>query len=98
MSIRPDPKDEVPKFALGQIVATRNAVHSLPADEILNALFRHALGDWGTLCEEDWKANEEALESGGRLLSVYQIARGVKFYVITEWDRSVTTVLLPEDY
>jgi len=98
MSIRPDPKDKVPKFATGQIMATRNAFHTLPALEILHALNRHILGDWGDLCEEDRQLNEDALASEGRLLSVYHTESGVKFYVITEWDRSVTTVLLPEDY
>ena len=98
MSIQPDPKDKVPKFAPGRLMATRNAVQSLSIDDILYALHRHILGDWGDLCEEDWQANEDALASGGRLLSVYHTASGVKFYVITEWDRSGTTVLLPEDY
>jgi hypothetical protein len=98
MSIEPDPKDRMPKFAPGQIMATRNAVDTLPALEILHALNRHVVGDWGDLCEEDWKLNEDALASEGRLLSVYHTKGGVKFYVITEWDRSVTTVLLPEDY
>ncbi len=67
MSIRPDPKDRVPKFAPGQIMATRNAIRSIPAGEILKALNRHIIGDWGDLCEEDWQANETALASGGRL-------------------------------
>ena len=99
MSIQPDPKDNnVPKFVPGQIMATRNAALSLPANEIRKALNRHIIGDWGDLCEEDRQASEDALASGGRLLSVYHTASGVKFYVITEHDRSATTVLLPEDY
>jgi hypothetical protein len=66
-------------------------------EDVLKSLCRHHHGDWGTLDPEDWKANEDALRHGNRLLSVYH-SRGVKFYVITEWDRSYTTVMLPEDY
>jgi hypothetical protein len=62
------------------------------------ALQRHVTGDWGELCPEDIEANEQALLNGARLLSAYRSAKGVKFWIITEWDRSVTTILLPEDY
>jgi len=62
------------------------------------ALQRHVAGDWGELDEEDKKANDGALQTGERLLSAYQSATGTKFWIITEADRSVTTVLLPEDY
>ena len=61
-------------------------------------LRRHARGDWGELCRADWEANEQALFSNGRLLSVFYDRTGQKFYIITENDRSITTVLLPEDY
>ena len=61
-------------------------------------LGRHQAGDWGDLGEEDTQANQRALEVGERLLSVYRTPSGIKTYVITEWDRSVTTILLPEDY
>lgn len=54
-------------------------------------------GDWGNLCEEDRLANERALREGERLLSAYETAGGVTFWIITERDRSATTVLLPED-
>lgn len=87
-----------PKFALGQTVITANANRVLPELDVLLALGRHQAGDWGELCEEDRKANEDALQTGERLVSVYKSVRGQKFYVITEWDRSITTVLLPEDY
>lgn len=86
------------KFPLGRIVATPNALASIPNDEILNALFRHVRGDWGTLDAEDWETNENSLQHGGRLFSQFHSNAGVKFWIITEWDRSVTTVLLPEDY
>lgn len=87
-----------PKFAFGRLVATPNALNSIPNQEILLALSRHLRGDWGELDEHDRTANEHALRQGGRLLSAYRSQREVKFWIITEADRSVTTVLLPEDY
>lgn len=90
--------DQGAKFPLGRPLVTANAIAVIPHDEIVQALRRHLLGDWGTLDAEDWQANERALRTGGRLFSLYHSTAGVKFYVITEWDRSVTTVLLPEDY
>jgi len=86
------------KFPFGQIVATPNALTHIPNDEILNALSRHLRGDWGTLDSHDWNENERALKNGGRLFSAYQSIQNVKFWIITEADRSVTTVLLLEDY
>jgi len=85
-------------FGLGAIVATPNALAHLAQDDILNGIRRHRAGDWGDLDAHDRNVNESALLEGGRLVSVYHSGGGVKFYVITEWDRSVTTVLLPEDY
>lgn len=86
------------KFAPGSIVATQNAIRQLPFLDILNALSRHISGDWGDLCGEDWQSNESALKTGDRLFSIYHAGTGEKFYVITEWDRSATTVILPRDY
>lgn len=86
------------KFRLGRLVATTNLTAVVPPDAILAAVQRHASGDWGDVCEEDRLANEEALLTGSRLMSVYFTSDGRPFWVITEWDRSVTTVLLPEDY
>jgi hypothetical protein len=83
---------------LGQIVATANAVSQLPNSAILIAIGRHCSGDWGDVCEEDRKANEFAFLNGERILSVYHTGTGVKFWIITEWDRSITTVLMPDDY
>lgn len=85
------------KFSLGQIVATPNALNAIPQDEIQGALARHVHGDWGTLDKEDWNANEQALLHGGRLFSVYHSIQKIKFWIITEHDHSITTVLLPED-
>ncbi len=86
------------KFSLGQLVATPNALSKIPNEEILQALSRHVRGDWGTLTAEDLQANDDALLHGGRLFSAYETSQSVKFWIITEHDRSVTTVLLPEDY
>ena len=93
-----DPEQAGMKFPLGQLVATKNAVAALLPEDIKTALRRHVTGDWGDLPEEDQTTNENALVRGDRLFSVYHSLIGVKFYVITEWDRSLTTVLLPEDY
>lgn len=88
----------VSKFALGQMVATPNALAQLSQDEILIAISRHQSGDWGELDEHDRQQNEASLQQGLRLLSVYHASNGTKFWIITEADRSVTTVLMPEDY
>ncbi len=85
-------------FPLGQIVATRNALGPLSEADITNALNRHASRDWGDLDPEDAAANDRAMIEGERLLSAYHTPDGTKFWIITEWDRSYTTVLLPEDY
>lgn len=88
----------IAKFPLGHIVATPNALANVTHDEIMAALSRHAQGDWGTLDPEDWNANERAMLHGGRLFSRYFSTHNVKFWIITEADRSATTILLPEDY
>ena len=85
-------------FPLGQLVITTNAAETLDPTDVRDALRRHASGDWGELCAEDRAANELALRESGRLLSVYRDRFATKFYIITEADRSATTLLLPEDY
>jgi len=85
-------------FPLGRTVVTPGALQSLTHDDIVHALTRHICGDWGELEEEDLAANERALLTEGRLVSVYSSASHVRFYVITECDRSFTTVLLPHEY
>jgi hypothetical protein len=87
-----------PKFPLGRLLATPQAMQTLNPDDVRKAISRHAVGDWGDLCEEDLQANQFALDENLRLLSVYQDRSGTKFWFITEADRSATTVLLPEDY
>lgn len=85
-------------FPSGQIVSTPNALEQLTPIDISKALNRHLSGDWGDLEQGDAKANDQALKDGDRLLSAYQSAASVKFWIITEADRSVTTILMPEDY
>ena len=86
------------KFRCGRIVSTPNALAQLTQDDILRGLQRHQAGDWGDVDEHDRHENELFLKNGFRLLSVYQAANGVKFWIITEADRSVTTILMPGDY
>ena len=97
MSASPVP---CPKFLLGQVVATPNAVAAMNAAGVLpvDLLQRHVAGDWGTLPVEDIASNEQALQTGARLLSSYPIGGDAKICLITEADRSSTTLLLPEDY
>ncbi len=86
-----------PKFPLGQIVITANAKETLDPADVAKGLTRHAGGDWGEICPEDRELNELSLKEGSRLLSVYR-SGDMRFWIITEADRSVTTVLMPEDY
>jgi hypothetical protein len=90
-------RDASLRFATGQVVITRNAANHLASDDINRGLSRHVSGDWGSVCPEDATANEDALEYGDRLLSAYGEGDR-RFWIITEADRSVTTILLPEDY
>lgn len=86
-----------PKFPLGQVVMTANASEQLPSVEVAHALCRHASGDWGEVPDADREENELSLQEGYRLMSVYRAGETV-FWIITEADRSVTTVLMPDDY
>ena len=85
------------KFPLGRIVMTANAGQQLAATAVVEGLKRHAAGDWGDLMPEDILSNHHALTQGGRLLSAYDNGEK-RFWIITEADRSVTTVLMPDDY
>lgn len=84
-------------FDLGEVLATRSALDSLGVVGVAELLSCHIAGVWGDLCQEDIEANWFALRYGLRLLSRYDTADG-DFYVITEWDRSYTTVLHVSDY
>jgi hypothetical protein len=83
---------------MGLLVATPSALAALHPEDVTAAIRRHASGDWGEFDEHDRRENERALLDGSRLFSVYRDRNGTKFYVITESDRSATTILLPEDY
>jgi len=91
------PATPLPKVPLGRIVATPRALEFLSHEVIMAGLRRHEAGDWGELPPEDREANDRALMEGTRILSAYP-SRGLKFWIITEADRSVTTVLIPQDY
>lgn len=89
-----------PKFSSGQIVATPAALAAMEEHQCqpLTLLARHLVGDWGVLPAEDAQLNDAALKSDGRLLSSYLLGGDTRIWVITEWDRSVTTFLLPSEY
>lgn len=97
------------KFELGQIVATAAIDERIKADDqfftfVMRCIARHAVCDWGDMCEEDKALNDKALIPGQeeRLHSSYTYSgedgAQTKIWIITEWDRSATTILFPEDY
>jgi hypothetical protein len=86
------------KFRIGRIMATPHALEAIPNEDILAGITRHQSGDWGDVDDDDRQANDRALLDGSRLFSVYHSPNRVKFWIITEADRSRTTVLLPQDY
>lgn len=91
-------KERVPSFNLGNITITRNALSILDRESVRDALIRFAEGEWGDVDEDEWEMNDLSAKLGGRLLGSYEDVNGTKFWIITEADRSATTVLLPEDY
>jgi len=92
------PPERIVSFPLGQVVITANARDKVHPADVMIGLRRHAAGDWGDLDEHDRQENEVSLAQGFRLLSAYKDRSGTKFWVVTEADRSATTILLPEDY
>lgn len=93
-------QEKLPRFALGQVVATPGALDALKesGQAPQEFLHRHIVGDWGDLDPHDLRANEDAVRNGDRILSAYSIKNGTRLWVITEYDRSVTTLLLPSEY
>jgi len=87
-------------FSLGRIVATPAALDALEHSGITEtAMLRfHAAGSWGNVCPEDARANDRAVVHGDRILSAYDTPLGKTVWIITEADRSATTLLLPDDY
>ena len=94
------------KFNLGQVVATPGALEALNKSDQLPSEFlnRHVKGDWGDVCESDGELNNQAIANEGneekqsRVMSVYKTAQKDVIWIITEWDRSATTILLPSEY
>lgn len=98
ISLDPVPGSAIPRFSLGEIIITPGAATKIESSDIKSALRRHKCGDWGELEPEDRRLNDERVEKGGPLASIYQDLKGEKFYILTEADRLVTTILLPEEY
>ena len=92
--------DDTTRFALGRILATPGALRVMQeaGESPLRLLKRHAHGDWGDLHEDDQRANELAIRRGMRVLSAYVLTTDDRVWIITEADRSATTILLPEEY
>jgi histidine ammonia-lyase len=93
-------QSSVTRFALGQTYITPGAEEALmiAGQTEIEFLRRHMSNDWGELSDDDARENELSLKEGFRLLSAYQTAKGQKLWIITEADRSATTILLPSEY
>lgn len=88
------------KFELGQVCATPAALEALQVNELnpVDLLARHHNGDWGDLDDDDKRENDYSVQHGLRIFSAYNLKDGQRIWIITEWDRSVTTVMIPSDY
>lgn len=89
-------------FELGQIVMTRSIAEKVSKNtkfhmEVIDAMLRYAEKDWGIVSQNDKQANDWGLENGDRILAAYETCEG-DIWIITEWDRSVTTILFPSEY
>ena len=93
-------RDRMLPLNLGQVVATPGAIDAMRIAGVLpmELLVLHASGDWGQVDAEDWHANDMAVANGERIMSVYTLRTGTTIWVITEGDRTVTTMLLPSEY
>lgn len=91
-------QDKKARFRCGQLCATPAALDKVGRAGLIRLLERHLSGDWGDTCKSDARANEEALHSGNRIISWYQVSKELRIMIITEADRSATTILLPEEY
>ncbi len=92
--------EEHPRVSLGRTVMTRGVRALVEAGSLnpLSYLHRHQSGDWGDLCDDDTRLNNAALKHGDRLMSSYKVSEALTLWIITECDRSVTTLLLPSEY
>jgi len=90
----------IARFPMGQIVATPGALQALEeaSESPAVLLKRHLIGDWGELSDDDRQENERSVSDGCRLLSAYTLSTGIRIWIITEADRSATTLLLPSEY
>jgi hypothetical protein len=88
------------RFSSGQLCATPTVLAAFEetGESPFTFIQRHAAGDWGDVCPEDAVENALSLQRGFRLLSSYKLKSGTRFWILTEADRSATTVLLPQDY
>jgi hypothetical protein len=82
------------RFSVGRLVATPGALDVVTHEEVFTFVERHRSGDWGDVCPEDWAANDQAKLDKRRIFSAYTTASGHRIWIITEWDRSITTILL----
>lgn len=94
----PIPAQRQVRFSLGEVCVTPKVAVRIPLEEVGAALARHERGDWGDLEEIDRAQNERHLQLGGVLLSGFRTRNGLKYWILTEWDRTVTTVLFTEEY
>jgi hypothetical protein len=85
-------------FDPGRILMTQGAAEELHQDDVFKCFVRHLACDWGNLDNHDREENDFALKHGLRLFSSYVDRRETKFWIITEADRSATTILLPKEY
>ena len=88
--------NNTPLFSLGRLLATPGALDL--GINFFPYILRHQTGDWGNLCDDDKQANETAVREGYRIFSAYHPIPDTKIWIITEFDRSATTILLPSEY
>ena len=98
LDMKRDPFARKLSFPLGEVSVARGAHEKLDPADIVTGITRHARGDWGDLDEDQWKQNDLSVNRESRLISQYTAKNGSWFWVITEADRSATTVLLLEEY
>lgn len=92
------------RFKLGRVLTTRTVCDRSTSDFgfydfLCQSIARYRECDWGDICREDWEANDRAVEQDDRTFAVYRYPQdGTKIWIITEWDRSATTILFPDEY
>lgn len=91
-------KSATARFRMGHLGATPAVLEVVPKEELFQLLERHLCGDWGDVSDNDARANEQAVRHGLRIMSWYQASSGARIQIITEADRSATTILLAKEY